>query len=150
MKKIIFGMALIAASTSAFAEDFKTMVIREAGNAMNSGGKVVVFFQTDKPLAQTTAIISAAMKTSNPNAIINKRWVEDVTFKGYDEKKRCGIAVGKWAPGAIESEWESAVYPKVKKSVNIISFQYVKNGDLKTLSGTQGSNGDDIMELCLN
>lgn len=148
-KVFIFILIGFVCVFPAFAEDFKSMVLREGAKAMNSGGKVVVFFYTEKPLAATAAQVSAAMKSSNPNAIINKSWVTSIAFRGYDEKKKCGMIVGEWAPGALEEEWESTVFNKVKRTVDIISFQYAKGGDLKTLVGTVGSEGDDIMELCI-
>jgi hypothetical protein len=136
-----------------YAEDFPDMARPKIVSALNSGQKVIVIFHTDKSLAATTAIISSAMKVGDPDAILHKHWVTDITFKGYDEQRKCGMVVGTWwseDSTSMASEWEDKVYPRVKNSVNTITFQYVKNGGTVTKENTLGSNGDDIMEICLN
>ena len=135
------------------AEDYPDMARPQIVSALNSGQKVIVMFHTDKSLAATTAIIKAAMKVTDPDAILHKQWVTEITFSGYDDKRKCGMVVGTWwseDSSSMATEWEDKVYPKVKNSVNTITFQYVKNGGTVTKENTLGSNGDDIMELCLN
>ena len=141
---LIINTGLQAAS----AEDFKTMFMREGSGFVETGGAVLVIFHTNKPLSSTLATISAAMKSSNPDAIINKTWITDIAFRGIDSSNNCGLVIGKWAYGAIESEWESVIFNKVRNLVNSITFQYAKKGTLKTLVGTVGSEGNDLMEIC--
>jgi hypothetical protein len=148
-KTAIVAVSLAALSHCALAEKFEDMFMREGRSAIGSGSGVVVFFHTDKSLATVTATVSAAMKSSNPDAIINKNWVTEITFRGSDPNRKCGLVIGKWASGALRSNWEQLVYSKVKNSVNTITFQHVMGGTLKTLEGTPASEGDDLLELCM-
>ena len=153
MKKITAALGLsLALTIPCHAEDYRSMFLREGQSAINSGGKVLVMFHTDKSLATTTALISSALKVTNPNALVNKQWVTGITFRGYDEKKKCGLIVAQWwsnKAGSMSSDWESRVYQKVKASVNSISFQYARNDTLQVDSDTPASKGDDLMELCV-
>lgn len=137
---------------SCYAEDFQSILKREVSAAMDTGGKVVVMFHTDKPLATTMALVSAALKVSDPNAVRNRNWVTNIDYRGYDEKRKCGVVIGTWFSsdaGFMSGDWENRVLNKIKNSVNTITFQYTRNGTLETDSKTPASNGDDIMELCL-
>jgi hypothetical protein len=154
MIKILFLCALsMAVISPCYAEDFPDMARTQITSALSTGGKVIVIFHTDKSLAATTAVISAAMKVSDPDAVLFKHWVTDITFRGYDENRKCGMVVGSWwSPdsSSMATEWEEKVYPKVKDLVNTVTFQYVKDGGIVTKENTPGSNGEDVMELCLN
>lgn len=143
---------LAIACQAVYAEDFKPMFLREAKPASNTGGQVVVVFHTDAKLPTTIATISAAMKSRNPDGLIYKNWVTDIVFRGYDEKKNCGMIIGKWwspKSGSMAEAWERMMMSKVGSSVNTITFQYARDGTLKVIDGTPGSNGDDVFELCL-
>ena len=145
------GLALLMSSPT-YAEDFKTMFIREGQSAVSSGGKVVVMFHTDKSLATTTALISSALKVTNPNALVAKQWVTGIAFRGYDEKKKCGLIIANWwssQAGHLNGDWEKRVLDKVKGSVNSITFQYARKNTLQVDAETPASEGDDLLELCV-
>ncbi len=153
MNKIAAALGLsLVLSFPGYAEDYRSMFLREGQSAISSGGKVVVMFHTDKSLATTTALISSALKVTNPNALLHKQWVTGITFRGYDQKKKCGLIIGEWwsaNAGSMSGDWENRVYEKVKASVNTISFQYARDNTLKVERNTPASKGDDIMELCV-
>jgi hypothetical protein len=146
---IAAAIAALIASTPAVAENYKDMFLREVGPFVKKGGAVVILFHSDRSLPSVLATIAAASKSSNPNAIVNKQWVTDIAFRGYDNDRKCGLIIGRWAAGALESDWERVVLGKVGGLVNTIAFQYTKGGTLKSLIGTEGSEGDDLMELCM-
>lgn len=143
---IILGVLLAAPS---YAETFKEMFMREVTPFVRNGGAVVILFTSDRPMPGVLATIAAAAKSTNPNAVINKQWVSDVVFRGHNDEKKCGLIIGKWAPGALPSEWEPVVLRKISNHVNSVTFQYARGGTLKTLVGTEASEGDDLMEICL-
>jgi hypothetical protein len=154
--KILLAYSLAVMSMGSHAETFRDMFMREGQKAVASGsrgeGRTVVIFHTDKPLVTTTALISSAMKMTNPDALIFKQWVPEILYRGYDEQRKCGVVIGSWwspTSGKLGTDWERRVYSKIKNSVNAITFQYARNDTLQVLEGTPGDEGEALIELCM-
>ena len=142
------ALLVISLPCTAGLPESSKMPIRDA---MRTGGKVLVIFQTDKKATAVAAIIASAMRVTDPNAILNKQWVTNIEHRSADDDSGCGIIIGKWwsaKAGSMASDWESRVYDKIQSQVNTISFQYARNGTIENIVDTPGSKGDDLIELC--
>jgi len=147
-KKVGQGIGKSLSSTLQ-ADPVSDLVEKRMSEYGSRSDVVMVIFEAKKDPDFALANIKAAMKTRDPNGIMNPYWIIGVGDEKTSTKTNCGVIVGQWYARGFpyRASWEQIVYRSLQEHAKSGTYLYTQDGEFKVTNEGR-SQSDTLKKNC--
>lgn len=140
------GKSLSSASKADPVSDIVEKKMSEYGSRSDV---VMVIFEAKKDVDSALANIKAAMKTRDPNGVMNPYWITGVGDETTSTKTNCGVIIGQWYARGFpyRASWERIMYRSLQEHAKSGTYLYTQDGEFRVTDEGR-SQSDTLKKNC--
>lgn len=148
MKKFIFAIALLFSSTLQ-ADPVSNLTEKALLQLSSRQDIVLVIFEAKGDVNSVLVNIKSAMRTLDPNGVMNPYWIIGFPAEAINAKTNCGIITGQWYARGIpyRDPWERIMSRALQQNARTGALLYTQNGEFR-LTEESRAQMEKLKKIC--